>query len=151
MSIIPPILEGHHVGYQREGILAGCFENDTRLSVTSGFRNEASSLVAGIEERYPLARFSDLYKSSSELPLESLAVRVLNDVSVACSKTAEYLDEPEPTDEVLRVGFAFGRCRSTTVELGLAALLIERAVQKGYLRERETRVDGKREVYLSLS
>ncbi len=151
MSIFPPILEGHHVEYHREGILTACFENDPSLRVTSRFRREASSLVDGIEERYPQTRFADLYKSSAELPYESLVVRVLNDVSVACPETAEYLDKPEPTEEFFRVRSAFERCRSTTLELGLAALLIERAVQRGYLRERETHVDGKRTKYLSLA
>lgn len=150
MKLITPFDDDNLPGHQIEGILAGCFENDPRLSVTSRFRTEASALLQGLSERYPLTRLSALYQSSTEVPYDSLVIKVLNDVDVFFQATSEYLDQSEPTQEIFRVSSEFGGCRSSTVEIGLAALLIQRAVQQDYLREDVKRVDGKRVVYLSI-
>ncbi len=151
MQIIPPFSDDNLPGHQREGILAGCFENDLKLRVTSQFKEEASSLFQGIEQRYPLARLSALYVGHTEIPYSSLVVRVLNDIDVFYEPTKVYLDEPETTEELFRISRDLRRCRVSTVEIGLAALLIERAVESGYLRK-DVKLIGKRDVeYLSLA
>ena len=151
MKLIPPFDDDDLPGHQREGILAGCFENDSRLGVTSRFREEASSLVRGIEQRYPPTRFSELYQGRTEIPDDSLVIRVLNDVDVHCQETSEYLNRFKTTQEIFRIGSQFGGCRTSTIEIGLAALLIQRAVQQGYLQEKVKLVEGKRVPYLSVA
>ena len=151
MRIIPPFDDDSLPGHQREGILAGCFENDSRLGVTSRFREESSSLLQGIAERYPLTRFSELYQGRTEIPDDSLVIKVLNDVDVHCQETSEYLDQFKTTQEIFRIGSQFGGCRTSTIEIGLAALLIQRAVQQGYLQEKVKLVEGKRVPYLSVA
>ncbi len=150
MKIITPFDDDNLLGHQSEGILAGCFKNDYNLGVTSRFGKEASSLVRGLEERYSLTKISELFKSSTDILYHSLVIRVLNDVDVFCGDTREYLDKSEATQELFRISSKFGGCRSSTVEIGLAALLIQRAVQKGYLQESVRRVDERNVVYLSL-